>query len=214
MVYAGPPSVAHAEALLRGTEQRARPLDTPLDAVCIGVPFITPHLPREAPNPLLAAYMALGLALRLWRDTSPVADGGTAIIVHPFERRFAHPSQIPYREFFRALRGFTARDLAVVREAELAAAADARGVDAYRNGRAHHPLQPYADWSACGPALARLGAVVVAGCRDHDAARTLGFVPTVGIGAALQMARGRAGAAPRVGFLLAPPYFPLVVRST
>lgn len=210
-VYAGPPSVAHAEALLRGTEQRARTLDRPLDAICIGVPFVTPYLPREAPNPLLAAYLALGVALRLWRDTFPVVDGGTAILVHPLERRFAHPSQIPYRDFFRAVRGLSARDLAMLREAELGAAQDARAIDAYRSGRAHHPLLPYVDWSGCGPALGRLGAVVVAGCRDHDAARALGFVPTVGLGAALQMARARSGAAARIGFLLAPPYFPLVV---
>jgi hypothetical protein len=208
--FAGPPSVAHAEALLRGTEERAQQLEEPLDAICLGVPATTPYLPRERPNPLLAAYLGLGLALRLWRESFPVQDGGTAILVHPFDRSFAHPSQVPYREFFRAVRG-TVRDVGLVREAELHAAVDERMLDAYRGGRAHHPLLPYADWSACGPAIARLGAVLVAGCRDHDAARALGFVPTHGIGAALQMAHGRADRPPRVGFLLAPPYFPLVL---
>jgi hypothetical protein len=100
-----------------------------------------------------------------------------------------------------------------LREAEMAASADPRALDAYRSGRAHHPLLPYADWSGCGSALGLLGAVLIAGCRDHDAARALGLVPTVGIGAALQMARGRSGATPRIGFLLAPPYFPLVVGA-
>jgi hypothetical protein len=211
--FAGPPSVAHAEALLRGTEERARTLAEPLDALCIGVPFLTPYLPRERPNPLLAAYLALGLAMRLWRDAFPVVEGGTAILLHPFDRSFAHPSQTPYREFFRVIRGSTARDLAMLRDAELHAGVDERALAAYRQGRAHHPLLPYADWSSCGPALGRLGAVVVAGCRDHDAARALGFVPTVGLSAALQMAHGRAGGQPRVGFLLAPPYFPLVVGA-
>ena len=102
--FSGPPSVAHAEALLRGTEERARSLGEPLDALCLGIPGTTPYLPRERPNPLLAAYLGLGLALRLWRDAFPVVDGGTAILVHPFERRFAHPSQQPYRDFFRAIR--------------------------------------------------------------------------------------------------------------
>src|SRR6266511_531097 len=175
--FAGPPSVAHAEALLRGTEERARVLGAPLDAICLGVPATTPHLPRERPNPLLAAYLGLGLALRLWRDAFPVVDGGTAILLHPFDRRFAHPTQQPYREFFRAMRGGTARDLGLLREAEAAAADNAKLLDAYRAGRTHHPLQPYAEWEACGPALGRLGTVLVAGCRDHDAARSLGFVP-------------------------------------
>src|SRR3954453_18943511 len=34
--YAGPPSVGHAEALLRGVELRGTTLDRPLDAICIG----------------------------------------------------------------------------------------------------------------------------------------------------------------------------------
>jgi hypothetical protein len=49
----------------------------------------------------------------------------------------------------------------------------------------------------------------VAGCRDAPAARQLGFVPVHGIGAALGMAR--AAGAERIGYLLSPPYFPLLV---
>ena len=210
--FSGPPSVAHAEALLRGTEERARSLGEPLDALCLGVPGTTPYLPRERPNPLLAAYLGLGLALRLWRDAFPVVDGGAAILVHPFERRFAHPSQQPYRDFFRAIRAASARDADLMREAEQAAAADAKAIASYRDGRTHHPLLPFADWSACGPALGRLGEVFVAGCRDHDAARALGLVPTHGVGTAVQMAAARADGTLRIGFLLSPPYFPLRVR--
>src|SRR6266540_6822333 len=129
--FAGAPSVAHAEALLRGTEERARALSSPVDVMCVGVPFVTPYLPRERPNPLLAAYLALGIALRLWRDAFPVADGGTAILMHPFDRHFASPTQAPYREFFRELRGMAATDLSLVRDAELRAAVDERGIDLY-----------------------------------------------------------------------------------
>ena len=57
----------------------------------------------------------------------------------------------------------------------------------------------------------RRGAVGVAGCRDAQAARSLGFVPSHGMGAALTMARGRAPADARIGFLVAPPYPPLLV---
>ena len=50
--------------------------------------------------------------------------------------------------------------------------------------------------------------MLIAGCRDALAARQLGLVPVHGLGAALEMARG-SGAA-RIGYLLAPPYFPLL----
>jgi hypothetical protein len=210
--YGGPPSVAHAEALLRGVEGRSSCLERKLDAVVIGVPRTTPHLPRERPNPLLAAYLGLGLALRLWRDGFPLAEGGTAILVHRFHRRFAHPTQQPYRAFFQATTRL-GREPVELMDAERDAAADQRAIDAYRGRRACHPLLPFADWSGCAPAIGRLGAVIVAGCRDAVAARQLGFVPTQSVGTALEMAHGRAGGSPRIGFLLSPPYFPLRVSG-
>jgi hypothetical protein len=211
--YAGPPSVAHTEALLRGVELRGITLDRELDAVCIGVPRTTPYLPRERPNPLLASYLGLGLALRLWRDSFPVAEGGTAILLHRFHRHFTHPTQQPYRAFFAATRSAGRPDPSALGDAESAAGADARALQAYRSGRSCHPLLPFADWDACRPALGRLGHVLIAGCRDHAAARQLGFVPTHGMSAALTMVRGWSDRPPRVGFLLAPPYFPLRVAS-
>jgi hypothetical protein len=209
--FAGPPSVAHAEALLRGIARRSVQIDRPLDAIVIGMPWQHHHSPRERLNPLTAATVALGLALRLWRDAFPVAEGGTAIVLHRLSRHFAHGTQDPYRSLFHELR--EGRTDAELMTAEHAAAGDERSLAAYRSGRACHPLLPYADWQSCRPALDRLGAVVVAGCRDHQAARALGFVPTHGLSSALEMAHGRAGGSARLGFLLGPPYFPLEVAS-
>jgi hypothetical protein len=209
--FAGPPSVAHAEALLRAVEARSARLEGKLDALCVGVPRTTPHLPRERPNPLLAAYLGLGLALRLWRDHFPVADGGTLILLNRFRRHFAHPTQQPYRAVFQALRAVGARDPEELAQAEQAAATDERALSAYREGRTCHPLLPFVDWAGCAPALGRLGSVIVAGCRDAVAARQLGFVPAGGLSAALELAHGRADGDPRIGYLLSPPYFPLEV---
>jgi hypothetical protein len=203
----GSPSVAHAEALLRSVELRRAELDEPLDALVMGIPNATPFLPRERPNPLSAAYLGLGLALRLWRDAFPIVDGGSAILVHHFGRRFAHPTQQPYRVFFHATR--VGRDPQLIADAERAAAVDARAIADYRSGRTVHPLLPFRDWNACQPALGRLGAVLVAGAGDATAVRQLGFVPVHGVGAALDLARGQGHE--RIGFLLSPPYFPLRV---
>lgn len=211
-VYAGPCSVAHTEALVRAVESRAVRLQGRLDALFIGIPHATPHVPREAPNPFLVAYLALGYALRLWRDSFPLVEGGTVIILNRFARRFPHPTQQPYRALFQTLSA-GAREPDEFSEAERHAAVDERAVRAYRDGRAVHPLLPFAEWAACQPALGRLGHVLVAGCRDALVARRLGLVPTHGIGAALHMARGRVGDEARIGVLLAPPYFPLIVSE-
>jgi hypothetical protein len=210
--FAGPPSVAHAEALLRAVEARSATLEGRLDAICIGIPRTTPHLPRERPNPLLAAYLGLGLALRLWRDRFPVAEGGTVILLNRFTRHFAHPTQQPYRTVFQALRTGP-REPEQLAGLEREAARDERALSAYREGRTCHPLLPFADWAGCAPAIGRVGSVLIAGCTDGAGARQLGFVPTHGLGAALEMVRGRHGDDARIGFLLSPPYFPLRVTQ-
>jgi hypothetical protein len=210
--FAGPPAVAHAEALLRSIAAREIVLDRPLDAVIVGIPPTTPYLPRERPNPLLAAHLGLAHTLRLWRDAFPVAHGGTAILLHRFHRRYAHPTQQPYRTFFAGVTRYGRRPVDLL-EAERAVVADERTIRAYRHGRTCHPLLPFADWDACQPTVIRLGAVLIAGCRDAVAARALGFVPTHGVGAALEMARGRTGGEPRIGVILSPPYFPIRVDA-
>ncbi len=207
--YAGTPSVAHAEALLRGIALRGTELEEPVDALVLGVPWIGPHVPREPLNPITVAAVGLGLALRLRRDAFPIRPDGSLILVHPLTRSFAHGTQAPYAAMFNALRTVRADD--ELAEAEHAAARDERALGAYRAGTACHPLLPYADWAGCAPALSRLGRVIVAGCRDAAAARTLGFVPSHGISSALEMAHGMAGGRARVGILLAPPYAPLLV---
>jgi hypothetical protein len=208
-VFGGTPSAAHTEALVRATAAKRVQLAEPLDAIVIGTPPTTAFLPRERPNPVSAAYLGLGLALRLWRDAFPVRPDGTVILLHDFARHFQAPTQAPYRTLFADAR--TARDREAMRDAERAAIADERMLADYRAGHAVHPLYPFLEWSACDATANRVGAVLIAGCRDASAARQLGFVPVHALGAALAMARG-AGAQ-RIGFLLSPPYFPLVVGS-
>jgi hypothetical protein len=205
--YGGTPSVAHAEALLRATVFKGAELAEPLDAIVLGVPATTPWMPRERPNPVTAAYLGLGLALRLWRNAPPVVEGGTAILVHPLPRRFPRPTQTPYRSLGAPALGST-DDLEA---AEEAAALDERAIAEYRAGHACHPLQPFVEWRACAAVAGRLGAVLVAGCRDAQAARQLGLVPVHALGTALEMAYGRG--ARRVGYVVAPPYFPITVAA-
>jgi len=208
-VLAGPPAVAHAEALLRGISLRGTHLEGQLDTLVVPLAWSGLNVPREPVNPITAAATGLGHAMRLWRDAPPLADGGTIVLLHDLRRTFGHGPQAPYRALFQILRdGGTDEQLGAGREA---AAADERALAAYRDGRAPHPLLPYADWASCRPALDRAGRVLIAGCRDAGAARALGFVPTHSTTAAFEMARGVAGGSHRLGILLGPPYPPVIV---
>lgn len=209
-VFAGAPSVAHAEALVRTIDLRGTRLPQPLDAIVVGVPWSGPHVPREPLNPITSAAIALGIALRSWRDAFPLRDDGTVVLVHSLTRSFAHVAHDPYRRAFEVLR--TGVDAPT--DAERDAATDDRALRAYRDGRACHPLLPFADWAGCRAVLDRIGRVIVAGSRDAVAARALGFIPSHSIASALEMTHGVAGGDASVGVLLAPPYAPLIVGSS
>ena len=202
--FAGPPSVAHAEALLAALETRTTTVEGDLDVICVPVPDTTLMLPRERPNPLAVATFGLGYAFRRWRDAPPLVQGGTIVLVHGFERHFAHPNQQPYRAFFSALH--LGRDREILAEIARGVGSDARAIDLYRRGQSCHPLLPFADWQACQPAIERAGSIIAAGCHDATAARQLGLVPSRGISRALELATGHAGENARIGFLLGPPY--------
>ena len=210
--YAGPPSVAHTEALLRGVELRGTTLDGPLDALCVGIPHTTPYLPREQPNPLLGALPRPGvgaqalarLTSRSRREARPscsTASSATSRTRPSSRTARSSPPLAPGRTPLRSRRpsGTRARTHGRSRPT-------ARVAPATRGCRS--PTGTHAS-----PLIGRLGHVLVAGCRDHAAARQLGFVPTHGIGAALTMVQGWSERPPRVGFLLSPPYFPLRVAS-
>ena len=203
------PSVAHAEALVRGTAVRSVIVDGQFDTIVIPLPWQGTSLPREPLNPITAAALALGHVLGLWRNRPALVEGGTAVLLHPFSRVMGHGPQAPYRALFAALReGAPDTRLGGV---EATAARDRRAIAAYRNGAAPHPRLPFADWDACATAIQRAGSVIVAGCRDAGAARALGLVPSHNAATALAMARGVAGGAGRTGVLLGPPYPAVVV---
>ena len=209
-VLAGPPAVSHAEALLRGISLRGIPLAGQLDTIVVPLPWTSLHEPREPLNPITAAATGLGHAMRLWRDASPLREGGTIVLLHDLRRTFGHGPQAPYRNLFHVLReGATEEHLAAARARRQQRPARARAPTA----RATPPIRccPTSTGRRARPALERAGRVLVAGCRDAGAARALGLVPTHSIAAALEMARGVAGGSHRLGVLLAPPYAPLVV---
>jgi Lactate racemase N-terminal domain len=208
---AGPPSVAHAEALVRGTAVRSVTVDEPFETIVVPVSWDGPHLPGEPLNPIAAAAIGLGHALRLWRNEPPLAVDGTVVRLHPFSRVMGRRAQAPYAALFAALREGGGRRLEAF---EAAAARDRRALAAYANGTAPHPRLPFDDWESCRDVLERAGRVIVAGCRDAGAARALGLVPSHNPSTALAMARGLAGeVTPRMGVLLGPPYPALVVGT-
>ncbi len=196
---------------MRSVENKAAPLDEPLDATLHRDPADDAVPPtRAAERAAVARPSASGSRYGSGATAFPVRRAARPILAHRFRRRFAHPTQQPYRTFFQATRARPGAEQLGGGRARAPLPTRARSAPT-ASGRTCHPLLPFADWDACRPALDRLGAVLVAGCRDSVAARQLGFVPTHGVGRGARDGARPGRRAPRVGFLLSPPYFPLDV---
>ena len=189
--------------------RRARRSSTSPHAVCIGVPHVTAALPRERPNPLLAAALGLGPRAPPLARCVPGGTGRVRSAGAPVRPPLRPPDPGALPRLLRRSAGRTRRGHA--REAEEVAATDLARSPPIATGAPPTRARPFADWDACAPAVARLDAVLVAGCRDAAAAR-LGFIPVASLRAALDMAHGRAGGS-SVGFLVSPPYSPIRVGS-
>ena len=153
-------------------------------------------------------YLGLGLALRLWRERVPGREGGTAILLHRFQRRF------PPRRSSRTARSSptprTARDREALAEAERSPRPTTRARSRSTAPAAPcHPLLPFADWGAMRRP------------RSAGSARARRRLPRRGRRAAARLRPGarrrrragrwRAGRGARrvSAILLSPPYFPL-----
>jgi hypothetical protein len=207
---AGTPTVAHAEALVRGVSMRSVEVERPFDTIVVPLPWEGVQLPRAPLDAVSATALGLGYALRLWRNRPALIEGGTIVLLHPLSRAAGHGPPGANRALLAALRDEGGRR---VHAAEGLAARDRKALSAYRAGAAPHPRLPFAAWASCAEMLGRAGRVIVAGCRDAGTARMLGLVPSHNIATALDMARGLAGEQASTGVLLGPPYPALVVAE-
>ena len=190
---------------------RARPSSTaPLDTLVVRDPATTPtcRARRRTRSWPRTSRSGSRCGSGATRSRSPTA--GRRSSCNRFKRHFAHPTQPPYRGVLR-------------RDAHRAASRTswrgrrARGRPTRARSRPTAPAAPATrcSRSPTGPrARRRSGASARCsspGAATPSAARQLGFVPAHSLGAALEMAHARAGDEPSIGFLLSPPYFPLVV---
>ena len=177
--------------------RRARPtLDEPLDAICIGIPRTTPFLPRERPNPLLAADARPRLrAAALARRVPRRARAGRRSSLNPLPPAL-RPSRPSSRTGRSSRRRATGRDADALLEAERAAADDPRAIDGLPRGPHVPPaaavrrlgLVPARRSTGSAPCSSRAAATPSRPDSSASSRRTASP-------AALEMARGLAGGA-------------------
>ena len=200
-VFAGDTDDAHARALELLRRQMVVEVDGQTDALVIGLPDIDPYSRFTVPNPLLLTNLGCAYTFGLYEERPLVREGGFLVLATPMEPRFddlRHPS---YREFFTRVLAYT-RDPFEAWELFADDFANRREyLHAYRFGHGFHGAHPFFMWNSTLFPRRHLGGIFVAGARDPDVVRHLGFEPFPSVEAALSAAGARLGRAPSVTVL-------------
>lgn len=192
-VFAGAPNEAHAQALALLEQQLVTRVEAPRDILLIGLPDQDPYSRFAIQNPILATNLGLSYTYGLHQGQPLARPGGILILLHPFEGHFDdihHPS---YREFFTRVLAHTqdpteAWDLFADDFAHRP-----EYVHKYRYGYGFHGTHPFFMWNQTAAPRRHLGGIFVAGARDPEVVRRLGFTPFADVDSAVREARARLG---------------------
>ena len=210
-VLAGPPAVAHAEALLRGVSLRGVPLAAQLDTIVVPLPWAVAPRPARAAEPdhrrgdrarPRAAPLARRLAARRGRDDRPPP--------RPPAHVRARPAGAVPRPLPRAPRRSRRRTQLAAARARRRRRRRARSPPTGRGARRIRCCPTSTGPRAPRRSRARAACSSPAAATPARPARSGSSRPTASA-TALEMARGVAGGSHRLGVLLAPPYAPLIV---
>lgn len=212
-VWAGAVEPVHEAAMARLAASRAR-VEGQADVLVLGLPNLSPYAVHAGMNPLLVANLGLGYAFQLGRPVPLVRPGGWLVLASPCSPGFDRRHHAAYERFWEEVLPVTRDPLRMRAEFQKAFAADPDLVEAYRHGRAYHPVHPFYAWYWTARARAHLAGVVMAGRDDPVAVERLGFTPAVDVEEGVAMARAALGADARVVVQLMPPVFSVEVAGS
>lgn len=206
-VYAGDVDRVHQRTLEAVTAQQNVSVDGPADIVIFGVPNLSPYSARSIFNPILLRSLILGYMRGMYRGRPLVKENGVIIALNPGIEKF-HPGHHPsYIDFWN-------RDLAQFGDPESCwetladrYADDPGYLEKYRNGFAYHGTHSLINWFWSGMALRRVRAVILAGAKEPETAKKIGFIPAGNLSHAIDMAREMAGDDATIAYPVMPPLF-------
>lgn len=211
-VWAGAVEPVHEAAVARLASSRAR-VQGQADILVLGLPNLSPYAVHAGMNPLLVANLGLGYAFQFGRPAPLVRPGGWVVLASSCSPGFDRRHHAAYERFWEEVLPVTRDPLRMRSEFQDAFVADRDLIQAYRLGRAYHPVHPFYAWYWMARARRHVGGVVMAGCEDARAVERLGFLPAVDVEEGVARARSVLGADARVVVQLMPPVFSVDVSS-
>jgi nickel-dependent lactate racemase len=175
-VVAGHPPQAHEKTLEALQRQHVVDVKGQSDVVVYGMGNNRdPYSKMSTINPILVRNLGLSYSFGLFQNIPLVKEGGIIILVHPCLRQFDAVKYPSYVEMFDKLIPETQDPFVLWELYAEEYAHRPEFVHKYRYGFGFHGVHPLILWGQGAYGLRYLGKVFMAGAKDPEAARLLGF---------------------------------------
>jgi hypothetical protein len=211
-IAAGLTGPVHEHALKHLHLQQVVPVKGQADVLILGLPYLGPYNVNSILNPILVHNLAVGYLFNLYQGKPLVREGGVLIFMHHLEERFHPVHHLPYRDFYDQVLSVTRDAAEMERRYEEAFATNPRYIELYRHSYGYHGAHPFTAWYWACHGQSYLGRMIVAGGRDPQVARTMGYDLAPDLETALAMAQDTVGPTPQVTAFHLPPIFVCAVE--
>ncbi len=206
-VFAGNISDVHEKTLEVLYKQQVVPLPRQTDIAIYGISNQSYYANLSKINPILVRNQSLSYAFGLYHNKPLIREGGIAIFVNPCLAEFNEMNHPSYVEFFNHILpntqdpydiwDFYAEDFAHRPEY----------VHKYRYAYGFHGVHPLILWGQGAFPLRHLGRVFLAGAKDFEAAKRIGFEPFKTLDEAVAEAESSLGNNCTITYHHSPPSF-------
>jgi hypothetical protein len=206
-ISAGDIDEVHRHTLERLCKQQNVRVENSVDVLIFGVPNLSPYSSRSIFNPILLRGLVLGYLLGTFYRRPLLKKGGILVAYNPGIEKF-HPLHHPsYIDFWK-------KDIEIFynpeecwNELSESYAQNPEYIRKYRDHYAYHGAHCLINWMWSGMGMKHPGAVILAGAKEPDTARKLGFTAARDLNTAAAMAREWAGSNAAIAYQVMPPVF-------
>jgi hypothetical protein len=206
-IWAGDVDAVHKYTLDMLYKQQNVNASGQADILILGVPNLSPYSSQSIFNPILLRSLTLGYLMGLFKNKPVVKKGGVVVAYNPGIEKFHqghHPSYVDFwnRDLENHYDPFDSWNELSEKYAE-----NPRYLDMYQNGYAYHGSHSLMNWMWSGRCLEHVSGVILAGAKQPETARKIGFQPAVDFASALDLARDMTHRNASITYQVIPPLF-------
>ena len=191
--------ILHEQQNVKGSEQ--------VDILILGVPNLSPYGVFSEFNPILLRSLVLGYLVGMFSNRPLVKEGGIVVAYNPGRNEFHYGHHPSYIDFWENDLDRYYDPEECWNELSQKYAENSEYIRKYQEDYAYHGTHSLILWMWSGMVLRHLKAVILAGAKNAETAKKIGFIPAKDFGSAINSAREMAGNSATMAYQFIPPVF-------